>query len=128
MIAIETNEKNKVTWIHYNSDSLPDTTDVTLVEEIPPPEIDRGDIAELYYTPERGFWYEYSLVVPDMETPDEIPDYETLVNRYIRERYSVSDELAILRQREDKPDEFTAYYDYAESCKAKAKLEIEKIK
>lgn len=35
----------------------------------------------------------------------------------IRKRYSVSDELAVLRQKESKPEEFAAYYTYAESCK-----------
>ena len=49
---------------------------------------------------------------------------EVTVEKYIRERYSVSQEFAILRQREEKPEEFNAYYDYAESCKARAKGEV----
>jgi hypothetical protein len=47
--------------------------------------------------------------------------YETLVESYIRERYSLSAELAILRQRDAKPEEFAEYYAYAEECKARAK-------
>ena len=43
--------------------------------------------------------------------------YEQLVRQRIRERYSVDDELAILRQRDTKPEEFTVYFDYAEQCK-----------
>jgi hypothetical protein len=49
-----------------------------------------------------------------------------LVEMYIRERYSVSDELAILRQRYEKPEEFEEYNAYAEECKEKAKGEINK--
>lgn len=47
--------------------------------------------------------------------------YEQLVEKYIREKYSASQEFAILRQREEKIDEFNAYYDFAEECKQKAK-------
>jgi hypothetical protein len=47
--------------------------------------------------------------------------YERLVEKYIREKYSVSQELAILRQREEKKEEFNEYYDFAESCKQLAK-------
>lgn len=54
-------------------------------------------------------------------------DYEAKVETLIRERYSVSQELAILRQRDTKPDEFAAYNAYAEQCKAKARQELNKI-
>ncbi|MBQ8345349.1 MAG: hypothetical protein IJY42_03680 [Clostridia bacterium] len=40
------------------------------------------------------------------------------INRRIRRRYTVSAELALLRQREEKPEEFDAYHTYAEACKA----------
>ncbi|MFI3283378.1 MAG: hypothetical protein SNG10_07760, partial [Rikenellaceae bacterium] len=43
-----------------------------------------------------------------------------LVEQYIAQRYSTSQELAIQRQKETKPDEWQAYYDYCEECKAKA--------
>lgn len=39
------------------------------------------------------------------------------IEKLIRLRYSISDELAILRQRDEKPEEFTAYHAYAEECK-----------
>ena len=52
-------------------------------------------------------------------------DYEARVVELIRLRYSVDDELAILRQREQKPEEYQAYFDYAEACKAQAKTETE---
>lgn len=50
--------------------------------------------------------------------------YENLVESKIRLRYTLSQELAILRQREEKADEYQAYYDYCEACKAEAKTEI----
>lgn len=46
-----------------------------------------------------------------------IPYEQRIVNR-IREKYSVDDELAILRQRDTKPDEFNAYNEYVENIKA----------
>ena len=47
--------------------------------------------------------------------------YEELVEMFIRERYSVSDELALLRQRDVKKEEFNAYFAFCEECKARAK-------
>lgn len=47
--------------------------------------------------------------------------YAQLVSEYIRRKYSIDDELAILRQKEEKPDEYAAYYAYAEECKARAR-------
>lgn len=66
-------------------------------------------------------------------TPEEIAElskrepvsYEARVVELIRMRYNVDDELAILRQREQKPEEYQAYFDYAEACKVQAKTEME---
>ncbi len=46
-----------------------------------------------------------------------IPYEQRVVDR-IRLKYSVDDELAILRQRDTKPDEFIAYHDFVERIKA----------
>ena len=46
-----------------------------------------------------------------------IPYEQRVVDR-IRQVYSVDDELAILRQRDTKPDEFIAYHDFVEQIKA----------
>ena len=51
-------------------------------------------------------------------------DYIALVDKKIRSRYSISSELAILRQRDTKPEEFAEYNAYAEACKAEAKAEL----
>lgn len=50
--------------------------------------------------------------------------YERLVERYIRQRYSLNAELAILRQRDAKPIEFAEYNTFAEECKIRAKKEL----
>lgn len=60
------------------------------------------------------------------EEVDGIPEetgtnYNEEVNSMIRQRYSLSEELAILRQRDSKPDEFEAYNEYAEYCKMEVK-------
>ena len=51
-------------------------------------------------------------------------DYPQLVERKIRTKYSVSAELAILRQRNSKPEEFATYNSFCELCKAEAKNEL----
>lgn len=61
------------------------------------------------------------------EESDAVPactsaQYAERVNDLIRERYSISQELAILRQRDTKPQEFAEYNAYAEECKRKARL------
>ena len=67
----------------------------------------------------------YELV--DYEAPvEEAPQlsYEELVAQKIRLRYSMNDELAILRQRDTKPTEFAEYNSYCEACKAESKAEL----
>lgn len=47
-------------------------------------------------------------------------DRTTLIVALIREKYSIDDELAILRQKDSKTAEYDAYYAFAEECKAVA--------
>jgi hypothetical protein len=42
----------------------------------------------------------------------------------VRSVYSIDDEIAILRQRYDKPQEFDEYYTFVEQCKTEAKAEL----
>lgn len=51
-----------------------------------------------------------------------LPYKERVINR-IRAVYSVDDEIAIIRQRDIKPEEFRAYNDFVEAVKAKEKNE-----
>ena len=69
-------------------------------------------------------WEVYSPPVPE---PVEIPKEEQYKQRIIdliRERYSTDDEIAILRQRDSKPEEFAEYDAYVEQCKATAHNEV----
>ena len=65
-------------------------------------------------------WREYIAPEP---TPYQ-PTYEERVVELIRLRYDVNAELAILRQRDSKPEEFAEYNAYCEECKLQAKEEI----
>lgn len=47
--------------------------------------------------------------------------YPQLVEALIREKYTISQELAINRQRDTKPTQFEEYNSYCEECKAEAK-------
>lgn len=48
-------------------------------------------------------------------------DYDAEVNRLIRQRYTASQEFSVLRQKEEKPEEFAEYNDYCEWCKSEIK-------
>ena len=50
--------------------------------------------------------------------------YEDTIIRKIRRRYTVNQELAILRQRDTKPAEFGAYNAYVEQCKREVREEM----
>lgn len=47
--------------------------------------------------------------------------YEEMIVNEIRKKYSLNQELAILRQRDSKFTEYQEYFNYAEQCKSKAK-------
>lgn len=51
--------------------------------------------------------------------------YEHLIIKEIRKKYSVNQELAILRQRDSKPEEFAVYNAFVEECKVKIKAELQ---
>ena len=51
-----------------------------------------------------------------LQSDEILPYKERIVNR-IREKYSLDDELAILRQRDTKTDEFLEYNEYVEKIK-----------
>lgn len=50
--------------------------------------------------------------------------YEKAIENKIRRKYSINAELAILRQRDSKPEEFAEYFAYVETCKAEVKAEL----
>lgn len=76
-----------------------------------------------YVPPRDEILLQAGYEIREVEVP--MPAYEDRVVELIRLRYSVNDELAILRQRDAKPQEFDDYNIYCEECKTQAKLEIE---
>ena len=48
-------------------------------------------------------------------------EYENKIVALIRQKYNVNQELAILRQRDTKPEEFAEYNEYVEQCKREVK-------
>lgn len=62
--------------------------------------------------------------IREIEIPEPqpyVPTYEEKVVMLIRERYTIDDEFALLRQRDIKAEEFAAYNSYCEYCKRQAK-------
>jgi len=98
---------------------------------IPSPEEIPGKIPVMYYR-NGAIVYEYEeapeATEDDTGTPPAQIDYGETVNGLIRRKYTLSEELAILRKRDTKAEEFEAYNAYAESCKGEARLLIEKQK
>lgn len=76
---------------------------------------------------EVGQWEELTVAEAEEELRAAENDerYRRMVSDGIRRRYDLDAELAILRQRDDKPEEFAAYSAYAEECKAEARAEVD---
>lgn len=68
-------------------------------------------------------WLVYNPT-PEPIEPNKEEQYKQRVIDLIREEYSIDDELAILRQRDTKIDEFNAYNSFVEECKVTARREI----
>ena len=51
-------------------------------------------------------------------------EYENKIVTLIRQKYNVNQELAILRQRDAKPQEFAEYNEYVEQCREQVKNEL----
>lgn len=79
---------------------------------------DNGIYREM--TPEESAAREAAMAEAERQYWQSIP-YDEAVDAEIRKRYSVSQEFAILRQRDEKPEEYAQYYAYCEQCKALVK-------
>lgn len=60
---------------------------------------------------------EYKAFIETQNSKRKQYEYEDYVNSLIRQKYSLSQELAILRQKTEKPTEYTEYFNYCEQCK-----------
>ena len=78
------------------------------IRELTPEEIAQHQAEQA--AAERAYWQSVS--------------YDDAVDAEIRKRYSVSQEFAILRQKDEKPEEYAAYFAYCEECKAFVKSKI----
>ena len=98
---------------------------------IPSPKEIPGKIPVMYYR-NGAIVYEYEEAPEATDNGTETPpaqiDYGERVIGLIRRKYTLSEEWAILRQRDTKAEEFEVYNAYAESCKEEARLLIEKQK
>lgn len=51
---------------------------------------------------------------------------EQMIGNVISSRYSLDDQIAILRQKDEKPEEYQAFYEFAEEVKKKVTEEYAK--
>lgn len=127
-IYAHTNESGKVTDIYSEAFKTPAENDVCIDET----NTERHGAQRYQVYDENGI-ANYAIVNGTLVERDKTAelaeikttiDYPQLVENKIRTRYSVSAELAILRQRDTKPEEFAEYNAFCESCKAEAKTEL----
>ncbi len=62
--------------------------------------------------------------IVEVEREVVVAPYKDRIIHRIREVYSVDDELAILRQRETKPEEFAEYNGFVEKIKAEERVSL----
>lgn len=67
---------------------------------------------------------EYAAYLERISASKRQERYERNVVSKIRTRYTQDQELAILRQRDEKRDEYDEYYAFCEACKQAAKREM----
>lgn len=103
-----------------------------IIAEYPNGGKDVKKITDVPYSPAKEAWDEYEdirVYIPYSEEElkrMQSERYEKTVEMNIREKYSLSQELAILRQRDSKPEDYAEYNAYCEQCKAQAKSEVYK--
>ena len=82
------------------------------------------DVAGVEYKPARTILEPIQIYIPYTDAELEAmkqEEYENAIVDLIRQRYSLNQELAILRQRDAKPIEFSEYNAYVEQCKQEVK-------
>lgn len=127
-IYAHTDESGKVTDIYSEAFKMPAENDVCIDET----NTDRHGAQRYQVYDEHGI-ANYAIVNGALSERDKTAElsrikntieYPQLVENKIRTKYSVSAELAILRQRNSKPEEFATYNSFCELCKAEAKKEL----
>lgn len=127
-IYAHADESGKVTDIYSEAFKTPAENDICIDET----NIDRHGAQRYQVYDENGIT-NYAIVNGVLVERDKTAelaeikttiDYPQLVENKIRTKYSVSAELAILRQRDTKPEEYAEYNDFCELCKVEAKTEL----
>ena len=127
-IYAHADESGKVTDIYSEAFKTPTENDVCIDET----NIDRHGAQRYQVYDEHGI-ANYAIVNGALSERDKTAElarikntieYPQLVENKIRTKYSVSAELAILRQRDTKPEEFAEYNAFCELCKVEAKTEL----
>ena len=127
-IYARADESGKVTDIFSEAFKTPDENDVCIDET----NTDRHGAQRYQVYDENGI-ANYALINGILVKRDKSAelaeikatiDYPQLVESKIRTKYSMSAELAILRQRNSKPEEFATYNSFCELCKSEAKNEL----
>ena len=127
-IYAHADESGKVTDIYSEAFKTPEENDVCIDET----NIDRHGAQRYQVYDEHGI-ANYALVNGVLVARDKTSElerikntiaYPQLVENKIRKKYSMSAELAILRQRNSKPEEFAEYNAFCELCKSEAKKEL----
>ena len=127
-IYAHADESGKVTDIYSMAFKTPDENDVCIDET----NTDRHGAQRYKVYDENGI-ANYAIVNGVLVARDKTTElsrikntieYPQLVENKIRTKYSVSAELAILRQRNSKPEEFAEYNAFCELCKSEAKKEL----
>lgn len=101
-----------------------------VIAEYPNGGKDVMEVIDVPYSPAKEAWDEYENIrvyIPytaEEQVEVDKKRYESSVELTIRNRYTLSQELAILRQRDSKPDEYAEYNAYCEECKAVARKEV----
>ena len=127
-IYAHADESGKVTNIYSEAFKIPEENDICIDET----NTDRHGAQRYQVYDENGI-ANYAIVNGVLVARDKTAelsrikntiDYPQLVENKIRKKYSVSAELAILRQRNSKPEEFAEYNAFCELCKSEAKKEL----
>lgn len=84
--------------------------------EKPEPILKLKDKHHIYYNIEPHVTEDYEGFQADMIEVKYV-DYDSIVNELIRIKYTASNEFAIQRQKEEKPEQFDEYFNYCEQCK-----------
>lgn len=66
----------------------------------------------------------YTMRIENEKASRIAQDYSDKVRQLIADRYSYADELAIIRQKDTRPEEYKEYFEYCENCKAIAKNQL----